>query len=79
MTTPLVVVGRSSSQFTHVAAIFAHELGVPFELQVVHDVDHVSFRRTLSLEPYPALVRFAADFATRPSAQRTQYRYDAVP
>ena len=210
MTTPLQLVGRSSSHFTRVAAIFAHELGVPFELVVVHDmarldpsdyagnpamkiptlrtaeglvfgtenicrtlaeragssarvvwpeqirdrvarnaqelvwhgmaaqvqlvfgtlacklpadnvyfaksrtgfegalrwldehleqvlralpsprdaslfevtlfclVDHVSFRRTLSLEPYPALVQFAAGFATRPSAQRTQYRYDAA-
>lgn len=33
--------GRSSSHFTRVAAIFAHELGIPFELRVVHDLmDH---------------------------------------
>lgn len=31
------LVGRSSSHFTRVAAIFAHELEVPFELSVVHD------------------------------------------
>lgn len=30
--------GRSSSHFTRVAAIFAHELGIPFELVVVHDL-----------------------------------------
>ncbi len=37
--TPLVeLLGRSSSHFTRVAAIFAHELRVPFELVVVHDM-----------------------------------------
>lgn len=30
--------GRSSSHFTRVAAIFAHELDIPFELEVVHDL-----------------------------------------
>ncbi len=44
--------GRSGSHFTRVAAMFAHELGVPFELDVVHDL--------LSLDPatyggHPAL------------------------
>lgn len=39
-------------------------------------IEHMVFRPTLSLEPYPALVRFAAEFAARPSAQRTHYRYD---
>ncbi|MDB4943266.1 MAG: hypothetical protein JWP97_2800 [Labilithrix sp.] len=32
------LIGRSSSHFTRVAAIFAHELGIPFELHVVHDL-----------------------------------------
>ena len=30
--------GRSSSHFTRVAAIFAHELAVPFQLEVVHEI-----------------------------------------
>jgi glutathione S-transferase len=37
--------GRSSSHFTRVAAIFAHELGVPFELEVVHDLASVDLAR----------------------------------
>jgi hypothetical protein len=48
----LRLTGRSSSHFTRVAAMFAHELHVPFELDVVHDL--------LSLDPatyggHPAL------------------------
>lgn len=38
MATPVQIVGRSSSHFTRVARIFAHELGVPFELVPVHDM-----------------------------------------
>ena len=34
----LRLTGRSSSHFTRAAAIFAHELGVPFDLDVVHDL-----------------------------------------
>lgn len=46
------LIGRSGSHFTRVAAMFAHELRVPFELDVVHDL--------LSLDPaayggHPAL------------------------
>ena len=33
--------GRSSSHFTRVAAMFAHELGIPFTLEVVHDLASV--------------------------------------
>jgi glutathione S-transferase len=47
-----------------------------FEVSLFCLVEHIVFRGTLSLEPYPSLVRFAADFAARPSAQRTQYRFD---
>lgn len=48
----LRLTGRSGSHFTRVAAMFAHELGLPFELDVVHDL--------LSLDPanyggHPAL------------------------
>lgn len=38
MPAALRLTGRSSSHFTRVAAIFAHELGLPFELEVVHDL-----------------------------------------
>jgi glutathione S-transferase len=37
-TAPLVIVGRSSSHFTRIARIFALELEVPCELQVVRDL-----------------------------------------
>lgn len=42
-------------------------------------VDHIGFRATLPLDPYPALVRFAEGFAERPSARRTQYRFAPPP
>jgi len=35
---PLRLTGRSSSHFTRVARMFAHELSVPIELDVVHDL-----------------------------------------
>jgi hypothetical protein len=37
-TLPLRLTGRSSSHFTRVARIFAHELAVPAELDVLHDL-----------------------------------------
>ncbi|SEM81364.1 Glutathione S-transferase [Stigmatella aurantiaca] len=51
-TLPLRLTGRSGSHFTRVARMFAHELAVPVELDVVHDLT--------SLEPaayggHPAL------------------------
>jgi glutathione S-transferase len=59
-----------------------HELPSPrdlslFEAALFCLVDHLSFRSTLPVAPYPALARFAAGFAARPSAQRTPYRFDA--
>lgn len=50
-----------------------------FEVSLFCLVEHIAFRGTLPIEPYPALVRFAEAFARRPSAQRTQYRFDAPP
>lgn len=50
-----------------------------FEVSLFCLVDHIGFRDSLSLQPYPALVRFAEGFAARPSAQRTQYRFDPPP
>jgi glutathione S-transferase len=41
----LKLTGRSSSHFTRVAAMFAHELGLPFELEVVHDLAGVDSSR----------------------------------
>ena len=35
---PLRLTGRRSSHFTRVAAIFAHELGLPFDLEAVADL-----------------------------------------
>ena len=40
-------------------------------------LEHLVFRATLPVAPYPALVRFSDEFAARPSAQRTRYRFDA--
>ena len=42
-------------------------------------IDHLAFRPTVPVEPYPLLRRFAEDFALRPSAQRTTYRFDVPP
>ncbi|HEY0137120.1 MAG TPA: glutathione S-transferase family protein [Nannocystis sp.] len=39
-------------------------------------VDYIAVRGTASLDPFPALVRFAESFAQRPSAQRTRYHFD---
>jgi hypothetical protein len=35
------IIGRSSSHFTRVALVFAHELGVPFELVPIYDMTEV--------------------------------------
>lgn len=37
-TTLLRLTGRSASHFTRVARMFAHELGVPIDLDVIHDL-----------------------------------------
>lgn len=39
-------------------------------------VEHLTFRKTLAVEAYPALVAFAREFAERPSAVATAYRFD---
>ena len=39
-------------------------------------VDHIRYRGTASLAPYPKLVRFTEVFSQRPSAERTRYRRD---
>jgi glutathione S-transferase len=42
-------------------------------------MDHLHFRSTVPVEPYPILLDFARAYAARPSAQRTPYRFDAPP
>ncbi|CAN5903295.1 hypothetical protein BH11MYX3_BH11MYX3_10040 [soil metagenome] len=47
-----------------------------FEVTLFCLVEHLVFRPTVPLEPYPALIAFAREFAERPSAQSTTYRFD---
>ncbi|AKF10819.1 hypothetical protein DB32_007968 [Sandaracinus amylolyticus] len=48
-----------------------------FEVSLFCLIEHLGFRPTLPLEPYPSLVRFARELGARPSAERTAYRFDA--
>jgi glutathione S-transferase len=50
-----------------------------FEVTLFCLMEHLPFRGTLAVDAYPALTRFAAQFAERESAQRTPYRFDATP
>ncbi len=47
-----------------------------FEVTLFCLMEHLTFRGTLSAEPYPALLRFTREFAARPSARETAYRFD---
>jgi glutathione S-transferase len=47
-----------------------------FETALFCLVEHLVFRGTLPVGPYPSLTRFSEQFALRPSAQRTGYRFD---
>lgn len=58
------------------AALPARDLSL-FEVTLFCLVDHLGFRTTVPLEPYPSLVQFAQTFAARPSAMTTPYRFDA--
>jgi glutathione S-transferase len=50
-----------------------------FEVSLFCLIDHLAFRATVTVEPYPSLLAFAKEFATKPSAQRTVYRFDTAP
>lgn len=50
-----------------------------FEVSLFCQLEHMTFRGPLPVDPYPALVGFAKDYGTRASAQRTAYRFDAPP
>ena len=47
-----------------------------FEVTLFCLMEHLTFRQTLPVDPYPLLVRFTRDFARRPSAKHTAYRFD---
>src|SRR4051794_26837378 len=47
-----------------------------FETGLFCLLEHLPFRGTVATDPYPNLVRFARQFALRPSAERTAYRFD---
>ena len=50
-----------------------------FEVSLFSLIEHLIFRPTVPVEPYPALVTFTREFADRPAAQRTAYRFDVRP
>ena len=51
-----------------------------FEVSLFCLIEHLSFRITVPVEPYPALARFASDFAAaKPSVRETAYRFDTPP
>jgi len=50
-----------------------------FEVSLFCLIEHLAFRDTLPVAPYPSLLRFCERFAVRPSAQHTVYRFDASP
>jgi len=48
-----------------------------FEVTLFCLIEHVAFRKTVPVESHARLVGFAREFGTRPSAQLTEYRFDA--
>ena len=50
-----------------------------FEVALFCLLEHLSFRGTLPVAPYPALVAFAKTFGQRPSAKQTPYAFDKPP
>ncbi|MBK8942734.1 MAG: hypothetical protein IPM79_35350, partial [Polyangiaceae bacterium] len=50
-----------------------------FEVTLFCLLEHLGFRPSVSLEPFPALRGFAATFGSRESARGTPYRFDPPP
>ncbi len=50
-----------------------------FEVTLFCLLEHLTFRGTVALEPFPKLREFAAQFGARASARETAYRYDPAP
>jgi hypothetical protein len=48
-----------------------------FEVSLLCLVEHLQFRPTVALTPYPGLVNFPRAFAVAPAMQRTAYRFDS--
>jgi glutathione S-transferase len=67
-----------SSLSAALKALPARDLSL-FEVSLHCLIEHLTFRATLSVGAYPSLIAFSKDFATRPSAQRTVYRFDTPP
>ena len=49
-----------------------------FEVALHCLIEHLTFRGTMPVKPYPALAAFGQEFAQRESAQRTIYRFDVA-
>ena len=60
------------------ARLPAHGLSL-LETSLFCLIEHVRFRETLPIEPYPRLVAFAREFGTRASAQAPPYAFDTAP
>ncbi len=50
-----------------------------FEVTLFCLMEHLAFRSMVPVSDFPALIRFAREFARKPSAQRTVYRVDKPP
>jgi glutathione S-transferase len=50
-----------------------------FEVSLFCLVDHLVFRETVSVVPYPSLLQFSRAYSERPSARQTAYRFDTPP
>lgn len=50
-----------------------------FEVTLFCLMEHLGFRGSLPVEPYPALMQHVRAFGERPSARRTAYKFDAPP
>ncbi|MDB4961970.1 MAG: hypothetical protein JWP01_1969 [Myxococcales bacterium] len=48
-----------------------------FEVMLFCLIEHLVFRDTLPITPYPKLAAFAAELSARPWAQATAYKFDA--
>lgn len=58
------------------AALPARDISL-LEVALFCLLEHLTFRATLPLAPYPALAGFSETFGARASAQHTRYRFDA--
>ncbi len=50
-----------------------------FEVTLFCLLDHLVFRGTLPVAPYPALMAFATSYGQRAAARHTVYRFDTAP